>query len=272
MKIQKSSDKGIIRHSILFFLFFACFFLLSAYSWAFDIKGLQPLSPYGVFSTFSAESLKHNKVGIGIGFERSGEPDFYRAIFQLAYGLHDKLEFNATIPYVAEREGSIEGLEDMSFGIKHRIMDEGRYNPSIAYMLFISIPSGKEEFSTDGSRGVGLLITKKVGPVKGHINAIYSNPDKSDLRDEYKLSAGAEIAVTRNSEMLAEIVGRKNYFKSKIDLLEWRFGYRVATTENIYTTVGVGFDIKDRSPDYRLMLSISIILPKEKKVIQKIYE
>ncbi len=239
---------------------------------AFDTKGLQPLSPYGVFSTFSAESLGQNKFGIGIGFEKSGEPNIYRTIFQLSYGLHEKLEFNATIPYVKDSDIDLDGFEDMSFGFKHRLIDEGKYKPAIAYILSVSVPSGKEEFSTDGSIGIGLLITKKVGPFKGHINTLYSNPGRSDLQDEYKLSVGAELAVTRSSEIIAEIVGRKNYFKSKIDLLEWRLGYRIATTENIYTSIGAGFDIKNRTPDYRFMFSISIILPKEKRIIQKIYE
>ena len=272
MKIQGLLDKCTRNYSILCLIFFAFFLLFPAYSSAFDTKGLQPLSPYGVFSTFSAESLNQNKIGIGIGFEKSGKPNLYRSIFQLSYGLHDRLEFNATVPYVRDREIGIDGLEDMSFGFKHRIMDEGKYNPAIAYILSVSVPSGREGFSTDGSIGAGLLITKKIGPFKGHVNAIYSNPDRSDLQDEYKLNVGAELAVSRDSDILAEIVGRKNYFKNKIDLLEWRLGYRIATTENIYTSIGAGFDIKNRTPDYRLMFSVSIILPKEKRVIQKIYE
>jgi hypothetical protein len=94
----------------------------------------------------------------------------------------------------------------------------------------------------------------------------------SALKDEYSVNLGAELAIAHDSSVLVEVVGRKNYFKNKIDLLEWRMGYRVATTDNIFTTIGAGFDIKDRSPDYRLMFSISIVLPKEREKIKKIYE
>lgn len=249
-----------------------CLILLPTYAETFDVKGLQPLSPYGVFSTFSAESLKQNKVGFGLSVEKSYDPNFYRTAFNLAYGIHDKFEMNITLPYVAEWESRIDGFEDVSFGIKHRIMDEGKYEPAIAYILTASPPSGKDEFTTEGRIGGGLLLTKKVGPFKGHFNAFYSKPGKRELKDEYSVNLGAELATTHDSKVLAEVVGRKNYLKNKIDMLEWRLGYRIATTEYLYTTIGAGFDIKNRTPDYRLMFSVSVILPPEKKKIQRIYE
>lgn len=257
---------------IFYFLLPTSYFVLAASANAFDVKGLQPLSPYGVFSTFSAESLKQNKVGFGLSVEKSYDPNFYRTIFQLAYGVQDKFEFNVTLPYVTEWENRVDGFEDVSLGVKHRIIDEGEYGPAVAYILTVSPPSGKDELTTEGRVGGGLLVTKKVGPFKGHLNAFYSKPEKSGLKNEYAVNLGAELAVTHDSKVLAEIVGRKNYFKNKIDLLEWRLGYRIATTDYMYTTIGAGFDIKNRTPDYRLMFSVSIILPPEKKKIRKIYE
>ena len=38
-------------------VFFICT-LFIRHAYGFDIKGLQPVAPYGVFSTFSADSLK----------------------------------------------------------------------------------------------------------------------------------------------------------------------------------------------------------------------
>jgi hypothetical protein len=277
MKNQKSEVRSQKSDKKFYFVFFivcslsSVLCLLSSAN-AFDVKGLQPLPPYGVFSTFSAESLKQNKVGFGLSVEKSYDPNFYRTIFQLAYGLHDKFEFNVTLPYVAEWENRVDGFEDVSFGVKHRVMDEGKYEPAIAYVLTVSPPSGKDEFTTDGRIGGGMLVTKKIGPFKGHLNAFYSKPEKKGLKDEYSVNLGVELAVTHDSKLLAEIVGRKNYFENKIDLLEWRLGYRIATTDYLYTTIGAGFDIKNRTPDYRLMFSVSVILPPEKKRIQKIYE
>ena len=263
--------KAGLRLSFFTFFVLSCL-LIPAHAFAFEVKGIQPLSPYGVFSTFSAESLKQNKVGFGLTFEKSKEPDFYRTLFQLAYGLHDKFEINITIPYVADWEHSMDGFEDANFAVKHRVVDDGIYRPSVAYMLNVSPDSGKEVFSTNGAWGGGLLLTKKIGPFKGHLNMLYSKPGNSLLKDEHSLNLGAELAVTHNSKLIAEMAGKKNYYKNKIELLEWRFGYRIATTDNIFTTIGAGFNIKNRTPDYRLLFSLSFILPKDKKAIQRIYE
>jgi hypothetical protein len=269
--VSESKKAHTHTHTLISVLLLSVFCLLSS-AYAFDVKGLQPIPPYGVFSTFSAESLKQNKVGFGLNVERSYDPNFYRTVFQLAYGVHDKFEMNITLPYVTEWENRIDGFEDVSLGVKHRIIDEGEYEPAVAYLLTVSPPSGKDEFTTEGRVGGGLILTKKIGPFKGHLNIFYSKPGKSGLKDEYSTNLGTELAVTHDSKVLAEVVGRKNYFKNKIDMLEWRLGYRIATTEYLYTAIGVGFDIKNRNPDYRLMFSVSVILPPEKKKIQKIYE
>ena len=239
---------------------------------AFDTEGLRPLQPYGVFSTFSAESLQQNAVGISLGLEKSSEPNFYRTTLQLAYGIHDRFEIDMTLPYIDGYESHINGFEDANFGIKHRILDEGLYYPAIAYMLTVATPSGSEAFTTNGEHGAGLLFTKKIGPFKEHLNILYEKPGNSNLHSQYDVNLGSELAITHDSNFLAELVGRKEYFKDKIDLLEWRVGYRIATLENLYTTLGAGFNIERRSPDYRLLFSITIILPKEKKKLQKIYE
>jgi len=239
---------------------------------AFDVKGLQPLAPYGVFSTFSAESLEHNHVGFSAEFEKVVKPDFYRSTMQVAYGLHDRFEIDMTFPYVFNFENHIDGAEDVNFGIKHRLLDEGTFNPAVAYMLTVALPTGRYELSTNGEHGAGLLVTKKIGPFLGHVNILYEKPGESDLHGQYNLNLGTELAITHDSKILAELLGRKDYFKTKVDIVEWRLGYRVATLENLYTTIGAGFNLESRSPDFRFLFSVSIILPKEKKKLERIYE
>ncbi|MCX7913236.1 MAG: hypothetical protein N2511_01480 [Thermodesulfovibrionales bacterium] len=231
---------------------------------SFDAKGLQPLPPYGVFSTLSAETLKQNEIGFGFGIEKSSEPNFNRVYLQTAYALHDKFEINLTIPYVFNLTNGASGFEDFSLGIKHRLVNESKYSPAVAYLLIISVNTGKQNLSTEGGFGGGLLLTKKVGPFKGHLNLLYTKPERSGLKDQYLFNIGSELAITHKSQILAEIISRKNYFKNKLDLLEWRLGYRVKTGEDVYTNIGAGFDIKNRTPDYRLLFLISFIFPKQK--------
>jgi hypothetical protein len=143
-------------------------------------------------------------------------------------------------------------------------------------MLTVSTPSGSDDFSTHGQHGAGLLLTKKIGPFKGNLNIFYDKPNSSDLHVQYNVNLGGELAITHDSELLAELVGRKEYFANKLDLFEWRLGYRIATLENLYTTLGAGFNMSDEAhaptTKYRLLFSVSYIFPKEKKKLEKIYE
>jgi hypothetical protein len=260
-----------MKKSLYFFLL-GLIFLFTGSVEAFDVKGLQPVPPYGVFSTFSAESLKQNQVGVSLELERSVAPDFYRTTLKGAYGLHDRFEVMFSVPYVISHKDGEDGFEDVSFGVKHRLLDESDYLPAFAYLLTVSAPSENDQLSTNGRVGGGLLFTKKLGPFKGHMNLLYIVPGNDELHNQYDANFGAEIAVTHNTTLLAELVGRKDFDKEKLNLLEWRLGCRIANSDNIFTTIGAGWDVKNRTPDLRLLFSVGVILPLNKPKIQKVYE
>lgn len=254
----------------LFLFSLANLFLIQC-AYGFDVEGIHPLSPFGVFSTFSAESLGQGRSGLALGAEKSKHPDYYRFTNQVAYGITDSIELDITVPYVLNWQRTTDGFEDIAVGVKHRFFDEGKYGPSIAYILSASIHSGKEEFSTEGSLGGGLILSKRVGPVTGHVNVLYFRPGSGDFRDNIVFATGLDFSASHNFKILGELYGTKSY-AGKVDRLEMRFGYRLLTTENLFTTLGVGFDLKNRSPEYRLMVSLTYLLPGEQKKIKKIFE
>lgn len=240
-------------------------------AYAFDLKGSQPVAPYGVFSTFSAEGLPKGASAISFGVEKSRQPDFYRFTAQLGHGITDAVEIGATVPYVLEWQDSVDGVEDITVYLKHRFFDEGRYGPSVAYVITAGIPSGRDDFSTEGGVGAGIVVSKKVGPVYGHANLFYSRPGTDSLKDDITFSAGIDFSASHSFRILGELYGKKSY-SGKLDRLEARFGYRIITTENLFTTIGAGFDLKNRSPEYRLLFSLTYHLPREKRRIRDIIE
>jgi hypothetical protein len=268
-----------VRTSFCYFLtmkksFLFCVFsllVLCGSSYGFDIKGLQPLDPYGVFSTFSAESLAKGKVAFSAGGEMSVHPDFYRVMLKTAYGLSDKVELEFSVPYEFG-SGTPDGFEDISLGLKHRFFDEGKYGPSLAYLLIASPPTGAEGLTTEGRYGAGLIVSKRVGPFNGHANFFYVKPGKSSLEDEISFLTGVDFAAAHNFKILAELFCRKSHFSKKVDTIEGRAGYRIMTTDSIYTTLGIGTDFKKRDPETRVLLTVTFVSPREKKKIKKIYE
>jgi hypothetical protein len=258
-----------MKKSFLAFFFLLVF--LTGRADAFELKGLLPTDPYGVFSTFSTESFARGKGAFSVGAEMSVDPDLYRFIAKSAFGLSDRVEVILCAPYNFGRE-TPDGFEDLALGVKHRFFEEGKYGPSLAYVITASLPSGHEELSTDGRYGAGFVISKRVGPVNGHANVFYIEPGRGSLREEITFLAGLDFAAAHNFKLLAEMMVRKSHFSGKVDTAEGRFGYRIRTADYIYTSFGAGFDFKNRSPETRIMFTVTFLSPKEKVKLRKIYE
>jgi hypothetical protein len=242
--------------------------VLADYCLGLDLMGPQEPAPYGVFSTISADSPAKGQAAIALSIEKSLEPDFFRFSSQISLGITDNIALSANIPYV---DNSHSGLEDIAVTLKHRFFEKKEYELSVAYLLTGSVASSTEELSADGRVGAGIVSTKRVGPVEGHINFIYSYPGDDDLEDEIRFSVGVEFAAAHSFDLLAEVFGRKSHFSDEIDELEARFGYRVRYSEGVYTTLGAGFGFDNRAPDFRVMASLSVRFP-NREVIEKVYE
>ncbi len=245
--------------------------LLHKTAFALELKGLQPVDPYGVFSTFGTESLAKGKAAFSTGAEVSLDPDLYRFIMKTAYGVSDIVELNMTLPYIFGSDVR-DGFEDVALGVKHRFFEEGKYGPSLAYVINVSLPTGSEQLTTDGRYGAGLIVSKRVGPVNGHMNFFYEKTGTNRLKKELTFLAGLDFSAAYNFKLLSELVVRKGHDSSDIDLIEGRVGYRIKTTDSIYTSFGAGFDFKRRNPQTRLMFTVTFVSPPEKKKIKKLYE
>lgn len=239
---------------------------------AYDPLGLQPISPYGIFSVMSAETLPQRGAAMEVSVERTKHPEFYRSALKGAYGLTDAIELDFTAPVVYRYANATDGMEDFSFGFRHRFYDEGKYGPSLAYLVTAALSNGRDEFSTNGRIGVGLIASKRVGPFKGHLNVMYQKPGTGQLMSEVTFSGGIDFAAANNFSLLSEIIVKKDHTTQRYNDVETRFGYRIKTMDFMYTTIGVGVDLWDKTPEYRLMVSVSLISPVKKKEIRRIYE
>ena len=253
------------------FFFIALILLYTENTYSFELKGLLPVDPYGVFSTFSTESLPQGKVAVATGLEVSDSPDLYRFILKSAYGISNTVELNLTLPYEFGSDVK-DGFEDFALGVKHRFFEEGKFGPSLAYIVTVSLPTGSNQLTTEGRYGAGFLVSKRVGPFNGHMDFFYEKTGSGEFHREVIFLTGFDFAVAHNFKLLSELDIRKSHDSKKVDLIEAKIGYRIRTTDSIYTTFGAGFDLKNRHPQTRLMFTVTFLSPTEKKKIQRIYE
>ncbi len=236
---------------------------------AVDIAGVQPTSPYGIFSTIMTNSPAQGHSAVSFGLETTIKPGYTRFVTGLATGITDTMEAGLTIPYISRQGG---GLEDITLSFKHRVLEETDYTPSVAYLLDAALDSGVEDSTTDGALGAGLLLSKRAGPLRGHVNLLYSKPFQPGLRGDVRFAAGVDFSASNSSKLLAEYVMSKGYDSPNFIQEGARFGYRFIYDEGVFTTVGIGMDIGQRVPNYRVIASLSVLFPRVGHIIEKVYE
>lgn len=254
---------------ITFLLFVLSLVVPAAYASAEDLAGLTPAAPYGIFSTLIANSPAQGHSAVSFGIEKSVRPDYYRFSSSLAMGITDNMEAGLTIPYI---DNGTEGLEDVTVSFKHRFLEETPLAPSMAYLVTAALDTGVEGGGTGGSAGGGVVITKRAGPFRGHMNLLYSVPFDRDYDDEARFSAGIDFSAANNFKILGEFLMRKSFSSDRLDQQEVRFGYRFIYDEGIFSTLGVGMNVGNAIPTYRFMASISVLFPRVEHIIEKVYE
>ncbi|MGE5892757.1 MAG: hypothetical protein ACM34I_01755 [bacterium] len=237
--------------------FFIASFVFSQTARAVEITGLQPVQPYGVFSSFSADTVKKGGFALGLDYQNLIDLNS-RLALKSGYGVADNADLLVNIPYILDYENE-SGWEDIALGLRHRLIDEGTYSPSIAYMFKVGLTNGWRRFSTDGSVGGGIVVSKKIGPFSSHLNFLYSEPFDKTLDAQMEFSLGVALKASHDFDILGELYVLNSYFVDNFETAEARFGYRIKTADYIYTVIGAGFDLKNRDPEFRLMISINLL-------------
>lgn len=249
----------MIKGSLFFVVLCLLLLIISNPASAIVFQGLQPLQPNGVFSAFSASTSSKGTVSVGLEFERAIESDYYRTTAKAGYSVTDRMEFLITFPYLDDLDREITDFEDYSVGIKQNFFKENTYGPSVAYLLRVSFPTDAEAFSTKGSVGAGLIISKKVGPFTGHLNFLYSEPLDDLYNEQIEIILGANLSAAHDLDILAELYMANDYNSKDFETYEGRLGYRIKTTDYLYTVLGAGYEFKNRDPEFRLMVSFNLI-------------
>jgi len=258
-----------LKKKSLFFLSIPLTLFIYSNVSAIEEQKFIPVQPMGVFSTLSAYTVEKDSIAAIMLVERCFKPDFNRITFALEYGITENIDILLNIPYAIDYS-NIDGFQDISIGFKHKLILEEQISPSLTYIAGFTF-TGKEDISTGGSIGGGILVSKKVGPFLGNFNIFYFKPIETKLKDEIELRIGLDLAAAHDFNILTEMIVKKSHYSENIDLLEGRFGYRVKLSVSSYATVGIGYDFKNREPAWRLFLNFNIFYPSIHKKIRKIY-
>lgn len=247
---------------IIFLLVSCAIHALYGFASANDSSGgLHPVQDAGVFSVFTTKTVAESAFVIEPGIELVREPDVERIKLNVAYGISRSTD--AMLTASARRSPVGDGTEDVGIGIRHRFSEEGKFGPSAAFLLAASMPTGSESRGT-GSGSIeteAMLITsKRVGPFTGHLNLGYNAILSGKSRNEFIYGGALDFSAAKRIVLLAEIHGRS---AQGDDTLEASLGYRNYLSDSISNTIGIGWGLGNREPEYRITVLFTLGPAKE---------
>jgi len=266
-------------------------------------RSYPPIGNTGVFSVFSAKTLKKGQVAIGLAldlaegigpYDDDHHPDQKSLAFQLGYGLTERFDIGLDLPftwwypdreeYGQTRTGFHEqGLDDLGIGLRYRLLDEKESAPAIALMAAGTFPTGDVDKGLS-SGGLDLdtkvILSKRLGPVNTHLNLGYFWPSTKefDLKSGPTYGAGMDFSASSQVLLLAELVGNRNIFpeglhpKTDKDPLEAKAGLRFISDTGFIANFGIGVGLTDATPGYRVLAGITYTYPPEARKVIKVKE
>lgn len=132
------------------------------------------------------------------------------------HGATEDTEFSLKLPYIFGRPdnpSNVEGWGDVSFIMKHLIVDEGDKNPAFLVRMAIKLPTGDEEKGLGtGDANLGFLgvLTKNIGSSTIHLNLGYTfvgNQDEGSDNNEVNLGIAGEYGIGKKTRIVGEIYG-----------------------------------------------------------------
>ena len=251
-----------ILRSIIRLLVSCAIFASSGVAFASDSPGgLRPVQEVGIFPIFTTKTVAESAFVLEPGIELVREPDIERISLRAAYGISRSTD--ASFSASARRSPAGDGAEDVGIGIRHRFSEEGKFGPSAAFLIAASLPAGKESRGT-GSGSVeteAILITsKRVGPFTGHLNLGYNVILSGKSNNELIYGGALDFSAAKRIVLLAEIHGRS---VQGDDILEASLGYKNYLSDSISNTIGIGWGLGNREPEYRITVLFTLGPAKE---------
>lgn len=259
-------------------------------------RSYQPIGTTGVFSVFGAKTLKKRQIAIGIvldfaegvgPYDDDHHPDQKTLALQLGYGLTERFDIGLDLPFTwwyPDNAGFHEqGLDDLSVGLRYRLLDEKESSPGIAVLAAATFPTGDVDkgLSSGGTDfDTKVILSKRLGPVNTHLNLGYFWPstEKYDLKSGLTYGVGMDFSASSQLQLLAELNGNENIFPKGLhpeadkDPLEAKVGLRFISDTGFITTFGVGLGLTDASPGYRVLAGLTYTYPPEARKVIKVKE
>jgi peptidoglycan-associated lipoprotein len=203
-----------------------------------------PINGTAGFYVPGANTLPGGDLSIGVGYlgqeavcqQENGIFDQNTLFLALGYSLTERIQLSFQLPYTwyeadkSNFDGS--GLDDLSFGLGYRFLDEDEagWRPALSVIGYAVAPTGERDEglgTNEWDAGAALAVTKKItGPLSAFASAGYQYNGRggAQVLDQFVSGVGVEYIITPNVSVLAEGTANTNWRKDDDRHSDWIAG------------------------------------------------
>lgn len=201
-----------------------------------------PINGTAGFVVPGASTLPGGDLSIGLGYlgqqsvcqQEEGIFDQNTLFLAIGYALTERLQLSLQVPYTwyeadkSNFDGS--GVDDLSFGLGYRFLDESGWRPALSVMGYGVAPTAQR---TEGlgvnewSAGLALGASKTiVGPLSAFASAgyQYNGRGAAQVQDQFVSGLGLEYAITPHVSILTEATANTNWRTEQDRHSDWIAG------------------------------------------------
>ena len=195
------------------------------------LLGLALMTPRGSFAgrpllTEDAGTVERGAREFELAFDQARDNNrdkYYIPSVQIAYGLTDRMEIAAGLPYIfldPQEGGKVDGIGDLYAYLKCRVWGEQNFFPALTLKPSLKLPTARERKglgSGETDFGLTAAFSKSFVGFNLHADSTYTISGEKDVTDPLSLGLAGQFEITKRFNFVSEGRYANNFNSSRKD-------------------------------------------------------
>jgi len=217
--------------------------------------------------TEDAGTVEKGAVEIELAFDQTRNDNrdkYYVPSFQIAYGLTERVEIAAGLPYIfldPKEGGKVDGLGDLYAYLKYRVWGEREIYPALTLKPFLKVPTaseGKGLGSGEPDFGLTAAFSESFVGFSLHLDVTYTGFGEKNVTDQCGVGLAGEFEITKGFSFVSEVRYANNLNSSrKDDPATVMAGFQAEAAGAVFDA-GLTLGLNNAAADYLFTVGVTV--------------
>jgi hypothetical protein len=218
-------------------------------------------------ATEDAGTAEKGAVEIELAFDHARDDNrdkFYAPSLQVAYGLTERIEIAAGLPYLffdPQDGGRADGVGDLYAYLKYRVWGERDLYPALTLKPFLKVPTADEDKGLGSGKtdfGLTAAFSESFTGFNLHLDGTYVFCGEKDVTDQLSLGLAGEFEIVKGFNFVSEVRYGNNFNSSRKDDPATLMGGIQAEFAGAVFDAGLTLGLNRAAPDYLVTVGVTL--------------